>query len=512
MQIVDKIKPWLSRRSVRTGSVLFVVVVLVVLFNSANDNLKEEAEFQGSLVTLTTAAEYVGQQELSLIGTARAFTEAQVTSERAGRVTSVNVSLGQFVAAGQVLATLDNASERAAVLQAEGVYDAAVAATAQSEVGVEQAKTNLKSARNAAVSTYQSAYNTTNNVFLNSIDDFFSNADTARPGLRIDGRGLTAELNTERAAFQSVLSLWQGTSNTISTESDLETELQSAKNNVQRTITFLDTFLTIFADQDSGSRYTKAELDGFIAEFTGLKTMLIGQQSSINGALSGLSSAQESLRRAELSSTGGTTSAADAQIKQALGMLRAAQANLAKTILRTPISGTINSLSVKTGDFLGSFTKIAVVANNSALEIVTYVSENERNLISIGDVVTIEGKHSGVVTQIAPSVDSETRKIEVRIATESTDIVNGDTVRITKESSAENVSLENIEIPLSAVKFESENGYVFLVENNKLVSRPVVLGVVRGGSVIVTEGLSSDDSFVKDARGLTAGTEVEVNK
>lgn len=510
MQIIEMIKPWLGKKSIRIGLPMALLIIVGILLSSNDGAVDTVVNPQKPLVTLTTAAEFAGQKELSLVGTARAFREARVTSERAGRVVSVNASLGEYVKAGQVLAILENASERAVVLQAEGVYDAAVAAAVQSEIGVDQAKTNLRTAQNTAVSTFQSAYNITNNVVLNSIDTFFTNPDTTYPGLRISGRGLTAELNAERVAFQTLLSVWQDKSSTISTESDLEAELQLAKENVQRTIAFLDTFLTLFANQDSGSRYTEAELNRFISEFTGLKSTLIGQQSSIDAATAGLSSARESLRRAELASSGGAASAADAQVKQALGMLRAAEANLAKTILRTPISGTINSLSVKTGDFLNPFSTIAVVANNSALEIVTYVTESERKLIAVGDEVTIEGRYPGIVTEISPAVDSLTKKIEVRIATDATDVVNGSTVRVRKNSTEQVTAPQKIEVPLTAVKFEAKDGYVFLVENDKLVARPVVLGVVRGGNVEILDGLSPTDSFVRDARGLAAGTEVKI--
>lgn len=510
MQIINKIKPWLSKKLVRRAISLTIVLIVGVVLISKNNVAAPTVVPQKPVVNLITAAEFAGKQELSLIGTARAFTEAQITSERSGRVTSVNTSLGHVVQAGQVIASLENASERAAVLQAEGVYDAAVASAAQSEVGVDQAETNLTAAKNAAVSAFQSSYNTTNNVVLNSIDDFFSSADTKIPGLRIDGRGKTAELNAERVAFQSILSVWQDKSNTLSADSDLDNELNYAKENVKRTINFLDTFLTIFTQQDSQARYTQAEVDGFIAEFTSVKASLLAQQSSIDGVLAGLSTARESLRRAQLASSGGATSAADAQVKQALGMLRAAQANLAKTILRSPISGTVNSLSIKVGDFINSFSLVAVVANNSALEIVTYVSEAERNLIAIGDTVTIEESYQGTVTQIAPAVDKDTRKIEVRIATESNDIVNGDTVRIVKSTADEDVTPDKIEVPLSAIKFDVENGFVFKVDDSKLVAQPVKLGVVRGNSVTVVEGLTTTDKIVEDARGLSSGTEIVV--
>lgn len=487
-----------------------MAIAALLSLSLSKDEAVPVAEIQKPVVQLTTAAAYNGQQVLSLIGTARAFTEAQVTAELAGRVTSVSVALGEYVQAGKVIGVLENATERASVLQAEGAYEAAVAAAAQSGVSIDQAQTDLTTAKNAAVLSYQGAYNTTNNVVRNTVDDFFSNTDSKYVGLRIDGRGFTTSLNSERVAYQTLLADWQLRSATISTTADLFAELQYARANVQRTITLLDSFLTVFSEQPNNARYTEAELNQFIAEFTAEKTTLIGVQSSLDAAEAGIISATESLKKAELAGVGSVASAADAQVKQALGVLRAAEANLEKTIFRTPISGTVNNLSIKAGDFINSFSTVAVIANNSALEIVTYVSEQEQSLLAVGDEVLIEGQYSGTITQIAPAVDTVTRKIEVRIATEAAGVVNGDTVRVTVQNTSSTARLEKVAVPLTAVKFDAENGSVFFVEDGRLVARPVTLGVIRGGSVEVVEGLSAHESFVRDVRGLQVNTDVTV--
>lgn len=512
MKFNGRLQLWPERKLFRGLIIGAAALMIITVFSDKNADETEQVEVSKPQVVVTTPLEYVGGQSLSLIGTVRAFTEAKITSEKAGRVVSVNVTLGEQVVAGQVLGSLENASERAAVLQAEGVYDAAVAAAAQSSVGVDEAKNGLTNARNAAVSTFQSAYNTTNGAVRNTIDTFFADPDARVPGLRIDGKGMTATLNAERVAYQTLLQQWQNRANTISVESDLELELAYAKSQVQRTITFVDLFLTVFATQDAGTRYSDAELQGFVSTFTTLRSTLIGTQSSVDGSLNSLTVAKDAVRRAELAAQGGAASAADAQVKQALGALRSAQANLAKTVFRTPISGTVNSLSIRTGDFIGSFDPVAIVANNSALEIVTYISDSERSLLAEGDAVVIEGTYPGIVTEIAPAVDMATGKTEVRIATENTEIVNGDTVRITKQADTEKTTLETILVPLSAVKFDINDGFVFLVEDGVLHARPVSLGVVRGGSVEVTEGLSGTDTFVKDARGLKAGAAVDIIK
>lgn len=462
------------------------------------------------VVTVTSAANLSGEQEVSTVGTVRAFSEAVITAEVAGRVTSVNATLGQTVLAGFVVATLENSSQQAAVLQAEGVYEAALAAADQSGVGVNEAQTNLKNAQNRAVSTFADTYNTVNGIVRNNIDTFFSNPDSRVPGVKLDAKNNTAFLNNERVAYQSILSNWLIETTALTTDSDLTLALTNASDRVNRTIAIVDVLIAIFNADNTDKAYTDDEMRIFSTTFNGLRSNLLATETAINNSLAALENAEDALRRAEIGATGAQSSASDAQVKQALGSLRAAQANLAKTILRTPIPGTINTIDVRVGDFVGNQQVVARVANNNALEIVTYVGDNELNAFVVGGTVVIEDSFEGTVTEIAPAVDPITRKTEVRIAIETEEIQNGDTVKISKTFTTEADQNQPVIIPISAVKFEIENGYIFTVENNKLVSRPVEIGAVRGGSVEITSGLSQTEEFVLDARGLLADSEVEV--
>ena len=510
MGIYENLRPWLGRKAIR-GAIVLTILILgaIIVFGDKDKQNEGEQEDGRPVVSVTTASEYLGGESVSLVGSVRAFTEAVVTSEVSGRAVSVNVTLGQQVSAGQVLVTLENASEEASVLQAEGAYEAALAAAAQTNVGIIDAETGLTSAKNNAVTAFTAAYNTNNGAILNSVDQFFSTPDTTVPGLKIDGRGFTDSLINERIAFQSILAAWQTRVNTINTEDDLESELAYASDVTQRTITLVDSFISVFNNQPAQTgRYTEADFQGFSASFTNLRSNLIATQSNLDAAMSAITSAEAAVERAELAASGGTFSSADAQVKQALGSLRAAQANFAKTIIRTPISGTVNSLSVRAGDFVQSFVTVAEVANNEALEVVTYIGDTERDLLSVGDSVFIENQFEGVITEIAPAVDSVTRKTEVRIAAETDELQNGDTVTVTKEIEAVDTSV--ILVPLSAVKFELEDGFLFIIEDETLVMRPVTLGVVRGGSVEVLDGITATEEFVVDVRGQLVGTKVDI--
>jgi len=503
-----------TRRNIGIG-VGVIAAIAAFIFLSGGDDTAVDTEVLLPVVTTTTAGEFTGQTTVSLIGTVRAFSEAAVTAEQSGRVTSVPVRLGQQVVAGQVIATLENASQQASVLQAEGAYDAAVAAKtsaqvtdSQSVVSVEQAQVTKTNAQNTAVTSLKSAYNTANGVVINNIDEFFSSPNSQIPGVRIDGRGNTDRLNDLRVEFQTLLPQWQTRANNVTVSSDLEAELTYAAQNISRTSAFVDTFIDVFAAQSGSSRYSDAEIRSFGATFNTLRTNLNNTQIALDNAKTGLVAADDAVQQAQLTTTVTSSPAADAQIKQALGSLRAAQANLAKTVLRTPISGTVNELSLRTGDFVSAQQQIAEVANNNALELVTSIGEQERDAFAVGDSVQIEGGLNGTVTEIAPAVNADTGKIEVRIAAESTDLRNGDTVTITRQATTTVDS--RVFVPLSAVKFEQTNGDMLVVVDGVLEARPVTLGIVRGGAVEILSGLSNDQAFVTDARGLQAGTAVEV--
>lgn len=112
MNWYNKVTGWLGTRAVR-GGLLVVVLLLGAYFAVSTRNsetIAEEAE-QPPMVTVTTAQSYTGASTINLIGTVRAFSEASVTSEVSGRVTSVRVGLGDTVAAGAIIATIENAAE-----------------------------------------------------------------------------------------------------------------------------------------------------------------------------------------------------------------------------------------------------------------------------------------------------------------------------------------------------------------------------------------------------------------
>lgn len=501
----------------KLGRIRFTVVALMVVaaivFANRGDEVVEEVTDVRPLVTVGTIASFDQSGGISFIGSVESVSESRIQTEAGGRVVRVNTELGARVQAGSVIAQLENAGAYAAVLQAEGVYDAAVANASAGDISLTQAQSGLVSAQNAVVTAERSAYSTVSNAFygtLNPIleDDFFDSGT-----ITLNAAGMATARN-EGEAFLDLLPAWNTRSVELTPNDNLASALSAAKADTERTIRLVDTVINVLNAVTSNRTVQGKTLNENITNLTAARTSLNATLASLDAATVGLQNAQDTIAKAQLGGTNSDVSAANAQVKQALGSLRAAQANLAKSIIRTPISGTVNELSIKAGDFVGVGNPVALIANNDALLITTFVGEQDLSRLTVGQSVMINNSIPGTVSAIAPAIDSVTRKTEIKISTDATDIMNGDTVTISLPN-AEPTDVTPVVVaaplvPIEAVRFSGGKSSMLAVENGVLVALPITIGPIVGSTVTVTEGIDSTTEFVLDARGLTTGTVVDV--
>lgn len=488
-----------------------IVIGLVAQSIFSKKPVEDTAALSIPEVTVLSVGEISAEARFDTIGKVEAVSEANLQSESGGRVTGVNVKIGDTVRAGQVLATIENSAQRAALVQAQGSYEAALAASAQSNVGVDDAGTTLRNAKNNAVNTCNGAYSTVNGVVLNNIDQFFTYPNGSIPGLRIDGYGKTEEVSAERIAYQQLLPAWQAKSNTLSVSANLPTELRYCRAQVQRTIDFVDLFIAIFNQPGGVNRYTDAELQGFSTQFTALRTSLIGTRAAIDNAQATLTAAESGADRARIGATGGRVSASGAQIMIALGSLQAAQSSYQKTIVRTPISGVVNAFYLKAGDYTAPGQPAGIIANNKGLQIKTFVNEVDSASLSVGDTVTIEGGATGVITAKAAALDPANGKVAIIVGVDNdSDLTNGATVKVTFAQIAKAEVSDKVLIPLSALKITSGGSFVFMVETDTLKATKVEQGQLYGNNVEILSGITKESRIVTDARGLKDGQKVTI--
>lgn len=502
--VFSQLERWYGKRVVYgVAGLLVVLVAVAVYFTLFRKGEEAETEVAAKKqVTVRKAGDLESENaSLPSVGTVRAVSEARLETEASGRVTAVNVAIGDRVSAGTVLASIENSRERAALLQAEGAYESAQAGSAQASIGLKEAEVGAQNAN-------RSAHTVGDDAIHNLADELFSNPDSSTPGIRLDAKGAAVRLNNERVAIGDMLDLWHNETQNM-TGDPLDT-INDAEEALTRISNFVNDLSLLVSDQDANAVFTPEVLAGY-------KSRFLMTRSSIDGSLSALSGARNALLTARENAEGGnTTSESEAREKQALGSLRLAQAAYEKTLVRSPISGTVNAMYLKANEYVGAGAQAAVVANNNALEVTTSIGEDERSLIAVGGEVAINDTYKGTVTKIAPAIDPATGKIEVKISVDENaekTLANGATVSLAIKGAAQSTATgTELRLPLQAVKITPQGPSVFTLEGDTLKNTPIVLGPILGEVVVVESGIDADTAIVTDVRGLKDGEAVEVTQ
>ena len=405
------------------GALVLVIIIWTLIHIFGGQAPAEVALNSTREVTLETVADLsANATPLSVAGTVSSQSQASVLSQTGGQITAVNYKLGDYVPAGATVASVDNASQRAAVAQAQG-------AVAGASAGASVSQTTLGSAKSSAVTALLSAYGTVDKAVRADTDPMFSNPQGSNPQFSVQSSNSQAKINAEgaRVAISAILSREASASASLAATSDLNGELTATQSELRAVRDYLGSIVDALNAGIATNGVSAATIAGDIATAN-------SDRSSVVAAISALSSAQSGITSA---STGADTQSGSsaAGLAQAQAGLAAANAALEKTIVRAPISGTINSLSLKVGDYLAAGSVAVVIANNGALEITAYVTADDASEIAAGGKATIttqSGTVSGTITEVAPAIDPATKKIEVKIGITSGEknLINGQSVTV----------------------------------------------------------------------------------
>ncbi|MBA6152898.1 efflux RND transporter periplasmic adaptor subunit [Gelidibacter maritimus] len=205
---------------------------------------------------------------------------------------------------------------------------------------------------------------------------------------------------------------------------------------------------------------------------------------------------------------------ADFESARAQSDLIAAQ--LSKTTVRAPFSGTIGLRSISKGTYVTPTTPIANLVNTSQLKLTFAVPEKYVSRMEVGTVLTFttsnsKEEHTAKIYAIEPQVDIATRTLKMRAIAEN------------KEGKLYPGTFSNVTLPLTTVDdallvptealIPIQNGKkIFVVENGKAKEVEVETGVRTDKSVRVLSGIKEGDTILTSGvMSLRNGTPVQVN-
>ncbi|MFD2874349.1 efflux RND transporter periplasmic adaptor subunit [Mucilaginibacter ximonensis] len=176
------------------------------------------------------------------------------------------------------------------------------------------------------------------------------------------------------------------------------------------------------------------------------------------------------------------------------------KAQIAKTEIRAPFSGTIGLRNVSPGSYLSPNTAIASLVNIDPAKLTFSVPEKYLPLINKGTKVTFSVSSSNqnfkaVVYALEPAIDVNSRSITVRARAANP---NG----LLKAGSFAKINLQldqipkTIMLPTECVVPGLKTSVVYVYHQGKAVERPVKTDVRTDTRVQITSGIKPGDSVV----------------
>ncbi len=498
-----------------------------------------DAALSLSHVHLASVASLSAQSgPLPVTGTITSLSKANILAQSSGEITFLSRSIGDYVGAGQIIGQFENSAQQAAVLQAQGAYDAAQASLAKvsgtnaqnSSIASGQASKSAQDARVSAITALQSAYGALDDAVHTKTDPLFTNPRSISPTLApftIPNTQLVANIQNERAGLETVLDK----ARTLSEQkdhTDIDSDIATMVAAAQTVRSFLNDLIDGLNQTQSNQYISASTIATDQATAVAARSEVVGVISSLTGAKTAYDAANSSAATAANSAQSGSgndIAASEASVKSALGSLNAAKSNLEKTIIRSPISGVIVSLPVTRGDFVSNFSPVAQVSNPGALYVAVYVTSDDARTIAVGNKATIADSASGVITFIAPAIDPTNGKIEVKvgITNGAQSVTDGEVVTVgldRPQTPSSHKKTAGITIPIVAAKITPEGPVVFRIGTSTppdastgvLQSHPITFGSILGDRVIILSGLTPDMEIVTDARGLAEGQTVAIDR
>ena len=468
-------------------------------------------------------------------GSVESLEQAELRSQISAQVLKINVSVGDKVVRDQALVNFQNADFLAQLGQAEAGLDAQESRLAEMRKGVRAedlniTRTELDKANQGLANIYNNtpnllsdAYSKSEDAVRKQLDQFFANDEEINPQLtflvsdsqtEIDvetGRlGASLELNKWRAELSAVTS--------TSTQAEMDKLIADSKAHVAFIKSFLDRVSDAIRYQLSLSQ---TAVDGFRlalsaakAGANGAATSISAQEQAISAQKLVIQGINNQLRLKEAGYTSDQIASQEALVQQSLESVNMLRAQVAKTVIRSPIDGVVAAIPARVGELSSPGQLVISVVNKDWLKVKSFVSASDVSLVEEGADAVIGDDIQGKVGRVAPSIDPATKKVQVDVIVsdpKTSNLVVGQNVAV--KIAAKQIAGNGVLflLPLQAVRIASDGAYVYLVENGTLSERPVQLGAVSGEFVEVKSGISADTSIVSPVYELKAGEKVSVN-
>ncbi|HUH27512.1 efflux RND transporter periplasmic adaptor subunit [Gelidibacter sp.] len=329
-----------------------------------------------------------------------------------------------------------------------------------------------------------------NRITVNSKASSPRNAPRTASVMSVEGKILKAEKFAENLTLSGTL------------EANEEIELRSEVSGIVESINF-----------EEGSKVSKGQILFHVNDIE-LRAQLSQVKTAQQLASENQRRAKLLLEKQAISQEEFDVANADFESARAQSDLIAAQ--LSKTTVRAPFSGTIGLRSISKGTYVTPTTPIANLVNTNQLKLTFAVPEKYVSQMQVGTVLVFttsnsREEHTAKIYAIEPQVDIATRTLRMRAIAEN------------KEGKLYPGTFANVTLPLETVNnallvptealIPIQNGKKIFVKENGLAKEVVVeTGARTATDVRVLSGIKVGDTILTSGvMSLRNGTPIKVN-
>jgi RND family efflux transporter MFP subunit len=420
---------------------------------------------QAAPVKLATVQRAPVEDSLEVVASLEANRTVTLRPEIAGRVTEILVNEGDRVRPRQAIIRLDSDDEEAELSQARGALANARAQLAELEAGsrpeeIAEARAGLEQAQARLVNAQRGS-------LLEEI---------AQAEAQVRAAEAEAELAQQR----------------VTRYRQLRQEGAISEDQYQEYIT--------------DERSTSAAL---VEARRRLAQLRQSRQANIEELTAAVEQQRQILTRLENGARSEEITQARAQVAEANARVRAAEVNLDKTTVRSPLTGIVGDIPIKIGSYVSEGDDLTAITENDVLEVNLSIPIERRADLRLGlpvEILNVEGKAiaRGKISFVSPNVapDSQLILAKARLDNFSGELLNQQLIRakvIWDES-------PGVLVPATAISRIGGQAFVFVAEEAEseqsnapqLVARQraVTLGNMQGNNYQVLEGLEAGERLI----------------
>mgnify|MGYP002629355822 CR=1 FL=1 len=196
---------------------------------------------------------------------------------------------------------------------------------------------------------------------------------------------------------------------------------------------------------------------------------------------------------------------------------------LSKTSIQAPISGYVESISLKLGEMASPGMPACQVVNNSKMEVRIDLPEVYIGKVKKGDIILVDLPALGIeksakVTSVGQTVSTYNRAFQIIAALENSKGEIKPNMLVKAKFTNESVK-DAITIPTSLLQESSKGYFVYTAATDTLsmetiaVKKVIEVGESYSGNILVTSGLSAEDMIINEGfRNVLDGQFIHIQK